>query len=438
MRVSLRHTFFSVEAGADAEASSAAQGGERRARSEEPVCRSPLQRDEDDVRRQFSALSRLLDAEAESPASSEHQACDAGPIQNLPPTLQVSSSMLQTKFRTRKASAPSQVLRENTASGLSTLGAPSHEGHAVELDWDHEVMTARPLGKVGQVSSSGSVCTTVPEGCEGQDEMPHVGSSNSVSTMAACGSSNSVCTMASVASSHQRQGSSSSPGHIQQKTSSARLSREGASSVLRIATPPPLPERGSAPDCSLASPASSSTAAAEKTAQRQQPKDCKHCNVPRHLNLAEEYAKSGHDGKATTIMIRNLPHRCGQRELIAELEALRFGGTFDFLYIPLDPGTMYNVGYSFVNFVDHTWAERCMQVFDGHCFRRYRNSGKPTAVSIAHIQGLEGNLRHYEKSVVNTARLRQRRPVVMANISHSLAESAGCSEESARDRASTL
>jgi hypothetical protein len=136
--------------------------------------------------------------------------------------------------------------------------------------------------------------------------------------------------------------------------------------------------------------------------------------VPKRVNLVEGYAKSRKEGQAiTTVMIRNIPNRCSQRELIAELEAAGFQGCFDFLYIPLDLGTMSNVGYAFVNFTLPTHALRCMQALPKHQFKRQRNAGKSVAVLPAHMQGLEANLRHYEKSAVNTSRLRQRRPVVI-------------------------
>lgn len=120
-------------------------------------------------------------------------------------------------------------------------------------------------------------------------------------------------------------------------------------------------------------------------------------------------------------MIRNIPNRYSQRDLIAELEDLGFGGKFNFLYIPLDKGTMANVGYAFVNFIDKEWAKNCMDAFHDYRFKRHRKtSGKIASVSAAHLQGLEANLAHYERAVVNTAKLKQRRPVVIANISSSL------------------
>jgi len=147
------------------------------------------------------------------------------------------------------------------------------------------------------------------------------------------------------------------------------------------------------------------------------PKESRHGNVPKTVNLAEEYAKAASTSCTTTLMIRNVPNRYSQRDLITELKSLGFGGTFDFLYVPLDLGTMSNVGYAFVNFTHSSSAEKCMEALQNHRFKRHRQAGKVAAVSVAHIQGLEANLKHYEKSAVNTSRLRQRRPVVIANMS---------------------
>jgi len=151
------------------------------------------------------------------------------------------------------------------------------------------------------------------------------------------------------------------------------------------------------------------------------PKEYRHGHVPKNLNLEQEYRSIAREQAPTTLMIRNIPNRYTQRELIMELEDLGFTGTFDFLYIPLDKGTMSNVGYAFVNFVEPAWAEKCMAAFQNYRFKRHRKiSGKIATISVAHIQGLEANLAHYENAAVNTAKLKQRRPVIMANISNSL------------------
>eukprot|EP00929_Paragymnodinium_shiwhaense_P046736 TRINITY_DN23783_c0_g1_i1.p1 TRINITY_DN23783_c0_g1~~TRINITY_DN23783_c0_g1_i1.p1 ORF type:complete len:362 (+),score=74.06 TRINITY_DN23783_c0_g1_i1:59-1144(+) len=146
-----------------------------------------------------------------------------------------------------------------------------------------------------------------------------------------------------------------------------------------------------------------------------------HSTVPRRVNLASQSGKQV--ARPTTIMLRNLPNRYSQRDLVAELEELGFGGSFDFLYSPLDKGTLSNVGYAFVNFVTPEWMEQAVQTLHGYRFKKYCNraSSKLAAVAIAHMQGLEANLAHYEKAAVNNAKLKQRRPIVVANISNSLA-----------------
>lgn len=150
--------------------------------------------------------------------------------------------------------------------------------------------------------------------------------------------------------------------------------------------------------------------------KRNLPRDSRHNRVPRNVNLQEEYQSKVKE--VTTLMIRNIPNRYTQRELISELEDLGFAGTFDFLYSPLDKGTMSNVGYAFVNFKSHEYASKCIEAFHNYRFKRHRKtSGKVAAVSAAHLQGLEANLTHYEKTAVNTAKMKQRRPVVLANIS---------------------
>jgi len=151
--------------------------------------------------------------------------------------------------------------------------------------------------------------------------------------------------------------------------------------------------------------------------QQQQPE------APTSVKPAQEGEKNQQalDAPPTTLMIRNVPNRYSQGELITELDDLGFAESFDFLYIPLDKGSQSNVGYAFVNFVSATWAEKCMTTLEGYCFKKHRHTpGKTATVSIAHLQGLVANIRHYERTVVNTARVKQRRPVIMANMSRTM------------------
>lgn len=157
--------------------------------------------------------------------------------------------------------------------------------------------------------------------------------------------------------------------------------------------------------------------------QEQQPKkhwlvtDYCHASVPKSVNLAEEFAKQPKTADFTSVMIRNIPNLYSQNDLKDEMEEMGFTGSFDFLYVPLDKGTNANVGYAFVNFLEASVAKKCMSVFEGHRFKRHRRcSGRVGWVSVAHLQGLEANIRHYKRAAVNSARLQQQRPFIMKNI----------------------
>jgi len=155
-------------------------------------------------------------------------------------------------------------------------------------------------------------------------------------------------------------------------------------------------------------------------------KEYRHKSVPKRTNLEEEHKNIREGVPPTTLMIRNLPNRMSRDELIAELHELGFAGAFDFVYVPLDSCRRSrhrrhgvrkgcsNVGYAFINFVDMEWAARCASIFQD---RGFSGSRKTASVSIAHVQGLEANLAHFQGSAVTSTRTRQRGrgPVVLAS-----------------------
>lgn len=143
-----------------------------------------------------------------------------------------------------------------------------------------------------------------------------------------------------------------------------------------------------------------------------------HSQVPRHHNMVEKY-NATRDEPPTTMMIRNIPGRYSQQDLMADLQELGLNGVYDFLYIPIDKNTAANVGYAFVNFVDAVWAEMCRQSFENYHFLRRgqkRSSKKVAIVSVAHLQGLEKNLQHYENSAVNMSRDKRRKPILLPSM----------------------
>jgi hypothetical protein len=141
-----------------------------------------------------------------------------------------------------------------------------------------------------------------------------------------------------------------------------------------------------------------------------------HRKMPRPRDMKKMY-ESCKDEPPTTMMIRNIPGRYEQTDFMMDLEDLGFAGTYDFLYMPVDKATAINVGYAFVNFTDHYAATKFLESFKDYRFKRHRRKSKRlAAVSVAHMQGLENNLQYYKNTLVNTSKVKGRRPVVMPNI----------------------
>jgi len=135
-----------------------------------------------------------------------------------------------------------------------------------------------------------------------------------------------------------------------------------------------------------------------------------HSFVPRSVNLVQKYANR--KGEAvTTLMLRNIPNAYTRRMLMSELDTLGFQGKYDFVYLPIDSTTQWNVGYAFVNLEDEATAKKLMRTMDGHQFQHCRTSKKRVAqISPAHIQGIEKNLEHLRSSAVLSAQSWAQRP----------------------------
>lgn len=101
-----------------------------------------------------------------------------------------------------------------------------------------------------------------------------------------------------------------------------------------------------------------------------------------------------------TVMMRNLPNKYSQQMLLEELNASGFLGTFDFLYLPIDPETNANRGYSFINFTDPSFAWMLKMTYEGRKMGRF-NSDKVVSVAPAALQGFEANYAHYSTARVN-------------------------------------
>lgn len=105
-------------------------------------------------------------------------------------------------------------------------------------------------------------------------------------------------------------------------------------------------------------------------------------------------------GATMTVMMRNLPNKYTQRMLLTEVNHSGFLGTFDFLYLPIDPETNANRGYAFLNFIDPSFAWMFKVTFEGRKMNRF-NSNKVVSVMPATLQGFEANYAHYASARVN-------------------------------------
>jgi len=142
----------------------------------------------------------------------------------------------------------------------------------------------------------------------------------------------------------------------------------------------------------------------------------KHRQVPKNQNM-EEMSKLSKGEAPTTLMIRNIPGKYTQDDLMQDMSDKSFAHTYDFLYLPMDKGTGAGVGYAFVNFIDTAVAAKFTKSFDGYRFSRQQRSSKKLAkISVAHLQGLEKNLQHYKNAAVNAPNDECRRPVIIASI----------------------
>jgi hypothetical protein len=108
------------------------------------------------------------------------------------------------------------------------------------------------------------------------------------------------------------------------------------------------------------------------------------------------------DEHKTTVMIRNIPCRYTQDELLAEVMMLDL--PFNFLYLPPSRHSGGNLGYAFVNFVEPSHAAIFIQLFAGHQWAYQPRSKKVADPCFAILQGFEHNMQFYAKMKVSKSK----------------------------------
>jgi RNA recognition motif-containing protein len=111
-------------------------------------------------------------------------------------------------------------------------------------------------------------------------------------------------------------------------------------------------------------------------------------------HLREIAVNGGGLNGCTTVMMKEVPLKYTQRNLLREINASGFTGKFDFLYLPMDPRSHANRGFAFINMVSERVAEEFYKKFHGQHLRHF-NAEKPVVVLPADLQGFEENALQY-------------------------------------------
>jgi len=136
-------------------------------------------------------------------------------------------------------------------------------------------------------------------------------------------------------------------------------------------------------------------------------------SVPKSVDLQTAATCGGCEpGNRTTVMLRNIPNRYCQAQLLDEIDQAGFVGTYDFFYLPMDTHNRTNVGYAFINFSTPPSMDEFITSFSGYRFKDH-SSQKIAKVSPAHLQGFYENVQHFSNRAVTHSRNSQYRPVVI-------------------------
>lgn len=117
----------------------------------------------------------------------------------------------------------------------------------------------------------------------------------------------------------------------------------------------------------------------------------------------------------TTVMIRHIPPKLTQRQLLKEVNDLGLAGRFDFLYIPMDSRRRSNRGIAFINFVTPAVATEYASAQHKQTLR-HPSSQRPLEIMPADLQGFEANVAHHTDALQNQADAN--RPLILKKGSH--------------------
>eukprot|EP00931_Biecheleriopsis_adriatica_P018987 TRINITY_DN13082_c0_g1_i4.p1 TRINITY_DN13082_c0_g1~~TRINITY_DN13082_c0_g1_i4.p1 ORF type:complete len:735 (+),score=164.38 TRINITY_DN13082_c0_g1_i4:52-2256(+) len=126
-------------------------------------------------------------------------------------------------------------------------------------------------------------------------------------------------------------------------------------------------------------------------------------------SLADDETRALPRTCVTTMVIKKLPKDVSQQELLEELNASGFAGSYDFCYMPGNFKSYENKGYAFVNFISVEVVRKFLDAWND----KARFSNMPLAVSPAEVQGLEANLKKWNRPRMARIRNPNLKPFVL-------------------------
>jgi hypothetical protein len=121
-------------------------------------------------------------------------------------------------------------------------------------------------------------------------------------------------------------------------------------------------------------------------------------------------------GEESTVMLRNVPNGYSRAMLLELLDSQGFQGRYDFVYLPMDFRNEVNLGYAFVNSLEHQDAVELSETLQG--FADWKSdSTKVCEVSWAHPhQGFQEHVERYRNSpVMHPSMPDEYKPMVFKN-----------------------
>jgi len=123
-------------------------------------------------------------------------------------------------------------------------------------------------------------------------------------------------------------------------------------------------------------------------------------NTKKEINLLKyeldaDKVLSGED-KRTTLMVKNIPKKYNQEMLLETIDE-HHKGRYDFFYLPIDFKNKCNVGYAFINFIDHLSVPAFYNEFNQKKWQKF-NSSKVCRITYARIQGKSAFIEHFRNS----------------------------------------